>query len=282
MTDVKAEEALEATLKEISKAPRVTLDQVNANIKACHFFTAQAGVFGTNAFQEDSETPVSLVTYPVHESLGLLTICVLVLQNGFIATGESACASPENYNKEIGEQIAKKKAMDKVWEVMGYELRQKLHLIAEAKIKPSQPNMQAYVGTKVVNAIPMNRGDYNEFRGWALPENENGADEGYLVEYTDKEDGQVPDFKGYVSWSPKDVFERAYMAGGQPTEQTALDRLKIEYDEVRTRWQKLYAFLGSDKFKSLDQEAKIHLDMQQTSMANYMTVLGLRIKAWKD
>ena len=70
--------------------------------------------------------------------------------------------------------------------------------------------MKRYVGTKVVDAKPMSRKAYNEYRGWALPENENGEDEGYLVEYMDGGQSNHLLHKGYISWSPKDVFERAY------------------------------------------------------------------------
>ena len=59
-------------------------------------------------------------------SLGLLTFCVLVLRNGFTVTGESACASPENFDAEVGRKIARENAVNKVWPLMGYELRTKL------------------------------------------------------------------------------------------------------------------------------------------------------------
>lgn len=60
--------------------------------------------------------------------------------------------------------------------------------------------MKTYIGTKIIDARPMTRGEYNIFRGWQIPENENPEDEGYLVKYPD----------GYISWSPKSVFEEAY------------------------------------------------------------------------
>lgn len=60
--------------------------------------------------------------------------------------------------------------------------------------------METYIGTKILEAEPMTRGSYNEYRGWEIPADENPADEGYLVRYPD----------GYISWSPKDVFEEAY------------------------------------------------------------------------
>jgi len=66
------------------------------------------------------------------QSLELLTFCVLVLKNGFTVTGESTCASPENFNVEIGRKIARENAINKVWPLMGYALKEKL-----AGIKPS-------------------------------------------------------------------------------------------------------------------------------------------------
>lgn len=58
--------------------------------------------------------------------LSLLTFCVLELQNGFTVTGESACASPENFDAEIGRMIARENAIQKVWPLMGYALRTQL------------------------------------------------------------------------------------------------------------------------------------------------------------
>jgi hypothetical protein len=71
-------------------------------------------------------------------------------------------------------------------------------------------NMKTYTGTKTLRAKPMTRDDYNTLRGWATPPEENGADEGYLVEYLDGGKANHPDFENYISWSPKDVFERTY------------------------------------------------------------------------
>lgn len=61
--------------------------------------------------------------------------------------------------------------------------------------------MKKYIGTKLIEAKPMTRGEYNKYRGWQIPANENREDEGYLVRYSDS----------YVSWSPKEVFETAYL-----------------------------------------------------------------------
>lgn len=56
-----------------------------------------------------------------------LTVCALTLKNGFITVGESAAASPENFNQEIGRKIARENARNKIWALEGYLLRQKLH-----------------------------------------------------------------------------------------------------------------------------------------------------------
>lgn len=98
-------------------APRVTSADLQANIKGCHYFTAQDGVHGSDPH---------LAQY-TNKSLDLLTFCVLVLRNGFTVTGESACASPENFDAEIGRKIARENAEQKVWPLMGYALKQQLH-----------------------------------------------------------------------------------------------------------------------------------------------------------
>lgn len=67
-----------------------------------------------------------------------------------------------------------------------------------------------YIGTKMVNAEPMTRAAYNVFRGWELPADENGDDEGYLVEYLDGGKPNTTTHTGYVSWSPKEQFDNAY------------------------------------------------------------------------
>lgn len=69
---------------------------------------------------------------------------------------------------------------------------------------------QLYVGTKVIAATPMTRSEYSQYRGWELPADEDGNDPGYLVEYQDGGKPNHPDHSGYISWSPKDVFDRSY------------------------------------------------------------------------
>ena len=115
-------------------APRVTPAGIEANIASEHYFTAGEGVIGafvagefgahggdTVAVRRDIASPEVL-----KQSLNLLTFCVLVLRNGFTVYGASACASPENFNAEIGRRIARENAEREIWPLMGYELRSKL------------------------------------------------------------------------------------------------------------------------------------------------------------
>lgn len=97
-------------------APRVTPDAIEANITSEHYFTAADGLVGN--IDADGDIP---------RALDLLTFCVLVLTNGFTVTGESACASPENFDAEIGRKIARQNAIQKIWPLMGYELKERLH-----------------------------------------------------------------------------------------------------------------------------------------------------------
>lgn len=60
-----------------------------------------------------------------------LTVCCLTLQNGFTVVGESACASPENFNADIGREIAKQKAREKIWALEGYLLKERLFEAAQ-------------------------------------------------------------------------------------------------------------------------------------------------------
>jgi len=70
---------------------------------------------------------ITITKTEFHRLTDVLTVCVLTLRNGFTVTGESACASPENYNQEIGEKIAKENATDKVWMLEGYLLKQRIY-----------------------------------------------------------------------------------------------------------------------------------------------------------
>jgi hypothetical protein len=98
-----------------NRGPRITPADIEANIASEHFFTAGQGAAHAASF--------GAATSSALDALGLLTFCVLVLRNGFTVTGESACASPENFDAEIGQRIARANAVQKIWPLMGYQLR---------------------------------------------------------------------------------------------------------------------------------------------------------------
>lgn len=103
-------------------APRVTPADIEANIASEHYFTGAQAAWAGVRESDPSEREFASINGP----LSLLTFCVLVLRNGFTVTGESACASPENFDAELGRKIARQNAVAKIWPLMGYELRTKL------------------------------------------------------------------------------------------------------------------------------------------------------------
>lgn len=111
-------------------APRITPQDLEDNIASEHYFTAGEGVIGAFvAAQQAKGDPLAGCPTTVNElipSLNLLTFCVLVLKNGFTITGESACVSPENFNAKKGEIIARDNALDKLWPLMGYALKERI------------------------------------------------------------------------------------------------------------------------------------------------------------
>ena len=86
--------------------------------------------------------------------------------------------------------------------------------------------MKRFIGTKVIEAKPMTRGEYNRYRGWQLPADENPADEGYLVKYSDD----------YESWSPKKQFDEAYRECDNMTFGLAIEAMKKGMKVARKGW----------------------------------------------
>jgi hypothetical protein len=117
MSDVSIEELIQA--KGLT-APRITPADIEANIASEWYFTAGDGCHAVQTNGSPGE--------PSHydSALDLLTFCVLILRNGFTVTGESACASPENFDAEVGRKVARQNALNKIWPLMGYALRTKL------------------------------------------------------------------------------------------------------------------------------------------------------------
>lgn len=103
-------------------APRVTPEHIKSLIRSEAYFTATDGASSPNAHVMSEYVEGERILAP----LDCLTFCVIVLRNGFTVTGESACASPENFDAEIGRKIARENAVNKIWLLEGYLLKQKL------------------------------------------------------------------------------------------------------------------------------------------------------------
>ena len=138
--------------------------------------------------------------------------------------------------------------------------------------------MEHYIGVKEIDAEPMNRGDYNEYRGWAIPENEDPTDEGYLVKYPD----------GYESWSPKEVFEKAYTQYDGTGLMSTVDdmrspdykkRFLAQYRQLAIRVKELQRMLDKYTAGKLDFKPTCppyQLYKQYVHMAEYLDDLNMR------
>lgn len=133
---------------------------------------------------------------------------------------------------------------------------------------------QAFASNLIVNAIPMTRQAYNDMRGWKLPENENGEDEGYLVEQVDF--GPVG---GHVTWVPKDAFERHHVAMGTNAEHVLPWKLRVlaEKAQLDQRLYGLTIYIKTEHFKSLSSAQRLLLNEQHRLMTEYSNVLQVRI-----
>jgi len=106
--------SLEITDQEAQKvavASRVSLDSIKDKIKMEYWFTAD------KAIHPDT---------PLVDELKILSICILVMKNGFVVIGKSAPASPANFNADLGKKFAYEDAIRQLWPLEGYALREKL------------------------------------------------------------------------------------------------------------------------------------------------------------
>lgn len=108
-------------------APRLTPEHIDKQIVSEIYITGRdaidvAAISRTGFIKSEYKEGVDLLA-PAET----LTFCILILRNGFTVTGESACASPENFNAEIGRKVARDNAREKIWMLEGYLLKEKLH-----------------------------------------------------------------------------------------------------------------------------------------------------------
>lgn len=132
----------------------------------------------------------------------------------------------------------------------------------------NKTELHQYIGTKIINARPMNRQEYNNYRGWQVPEDEDPTDEGYLVEYVNSPTTNMPHgHTNYISWSPKKEFDEAYRRTDGLTFGLALEALKKGLPIARNGWngKNMFVFkqvpanIGPDiipKMQSVPQSVK--------------------------
>lgn len=135
--------------------------------------------------------------------------------------------------------------------------------------------MPIYQGTKTLKAHPMTRGEYNAYRGWHAPVDEDMGERGYLVEYTDGGKANDSRHQGYISWSPADVFEKTYRPAG-----TFQDRVRIELAELDEKHMKLAGWLGTPAAAAINPAELQRLRDQLDAMRDYSTILKERIDAF--
>ena len=126
--------------------------------------------------------------------------------------------------------------------------------------------MKKYIGTKQIEAEPMTMGEAYEknlLQAGRVPNESEKTKAGYHVKYEG----------GYESWSTAEPFEKAYKVADTP-----LDRMIIEYDELKQKIDKLDVFLDSEKFKTLDEKVKGLLSSQYHIMIAYSIVLSERMR----
>lgn len=132
--------------------------------------------------------------------------------------------------------------------------------------------MTAFIGTKSVMATTITRGEYNEYRGWQIPENEDPSEQGYLVEYLDGGKPNDDRHQGYISWSPADVFEKSYHQA-----HTFQDRVRLEHRELSEKLDALENMLDKGQPECIDDENWSLLKEQHKHMDAYNDTLMKRI-----
>lgn len=138
--------------------------------------------------------------------------------------------------------------------------------------------MKKYIGVEIVEARPMTRGDYNVYRGWQIPADENPADEGYLVKRGDV----------HENWIPKEIFEKTYAAEDKaPLLATVVDmkssdykkRFEAEYRQLKIRYVSLKKMCEKWDAGELDFTPtcpRTVYDKQMAAMVDYLSVLEVR------
>ena len=138
--------------------------------------------------------------------------------------------------------------------------------------------MDTYIGVKLINAEPMTRDAYNALRGWEVPVDENPNDEGYLVEYIDGGKANHPDFAGYISWSPAEVFNNAYRRVDGLSFGLAIEALKLGKKVARAGWNgkgMWLVYVAGDVYE-VARDVLISIDAPDRTNSNFLPWIGMK------
>ena len=135
-------------------------------------------------------------------------------------------------------------------------------------------NNEVYQSHKQVCRIPMNRADYNIYRGWVLPADENGADAGYLVEYLDGGEPNDSRHLGYISWSPKKQFDDGYTlveAGGKTLHNSDISGARKNVKDIKV-------FGNGDTFQLISKASSAKEGWMKSTKAMQIDGIGCVIQ----
>lgn len=137
--------------------------------------------------------------------------------------------------------------------------------------------MHTYIGSQVVVATNMTRGEYHKYAGFDLPADDRSDDEGYLVEYSNQEPNHA-NHDGYISWRPKGVFDGTHIDLGLISDRPAYQQRVIgERAELKKKLEALADFLNSPASSHPSSIDLRPLHLQRKAMVAYLAILDMRI-----
>lgn len=235
-------------------APRITPDDIKRAIASEHYFSAADGYAGAASLEVEAGDDIM----PPPE-LDLLTFCVLILHNGFTVVGKSAVASPENFNEEIGRKVARDDAIDQLWPLMGFALKERLH----------NDQIQAGISEHLKEEVEQ------ESRALPLAELRNQNRIVVSMEDLDK----IPDVIARNFRAAHKAVENSLSGELNIASETAWqDRVRIEHNELALKIQNLKAFMTTNDYRALDENEAYTLTEQFDAMQTYLEILHDRIE----
>lgn len=244
-------------------APRITPDDIKRAIQSEHYFSAADGYAGAASLE--TEPGADIMPPP---ELDLLTFCVLILHNGYTVVGKSAVASPENFNEEIGRKVARDDAIDQLWPLMGFALKERLH----------NDHIQSGISEHLKEETRKEEAE------WLEKACEHGeTEEAYkarriVIDVADLD--KIPEVIAMNFRAAHKAVENSLSGEttAVPAETAWQDRVRIEHNELALKIQNLKAFMTTDAYKALDKSDAYTLTEQFDAMQTYLEILHDRIE----